>query len=166
MSERTKEIRKGLVKIIFLACALLVVLSLMRAVSKTPANNSEDVLLSDEKVSIWIGGTEIRAEIADSSEERIKGLSGRGQLAEREGLLFVFDAPEKQGIWMKEMNFPIDIIWLDANKRILTVAENISPETFPKVFYPSAPALYVLEVSGGTASKYGIMEGQTAVFEI
>jgi uncharacterized membrane protein (UPF0127 family) len=51
------------------------------------------------------------------------------------------------------MKFPIDMIWLDENYNVVTIASNVSPNTFPKTFRPSVPSRYVLEVNAGFAQK-------------
>ncbi len=101
----------------------------------------------------------LEIEIADTPEERIKGLSGRESLSENSGLLFVHSQPGIYGIWMKDMKFPIDVIWLDADFRVVDIAKDIKPDSFPRVFEPSQPALYILEVNAGFADKNQIKKG-------
>ena len=74
-------------------------------------------------------------------------------------MLFIFESDERWGIWMRDMLFPIDIIWADAGGAIVTIAKNIAPETYPHVFEPVAPARYALEVPAGFAARHGIAEG-------
>ncbi|MEK6847268.1 MAG: DUF192 domain-containing protein, partial [Nanoarchaeota archaeon] len=87
---------------------------------------------------------DITIEIADSPEERAKSLSGRESLNENAGLLFVHNQPGIYGIWMKDMKFPIDVIWLDENYRVVDIAYYVRPDSFPKVFEPKVPAKYIL----------------------
>ncbi|HEY4528324.1 MAG TPA: DUF192 domain-containing protein [Candidatus Paceibacterota bacterium] len=89
-------------------------------------------------------------EVADTDVERIQGLSGRETLPLGTGMLFVFENPGIHGIWMKDMKFPIDIIWLDKDMSVISKELNVSPDTYPQVFYPSREAYYVLEVKAGT----------------
>jgi uncharacterized membrane protein (UPF0127 family) len=93
-----------------------------------------------------IGETAIKIEIADSKKERITGLSGKPYLEDYTGLLFIFDEPDFHGIWMKDMNFPIDIVWLDSSLQIIDFKENASPSSYPETYKPNKKALYVLEV--------------------
>jgi len=88
-----------------------------------------------------------RVRIADSLAERAQGLSGTTALAPDEGMLFVFERAGMYGFWMKDMYYPIDIIWLNDELRPVGITKNISPDTFPTVFYPPVPVRYVLEVS-------------------
>lgn len=115
----------------------------------------------DDPKQGFIGNTLINIEIADTERERVKGLSDRTDLAENAGLFFVFETPSRYGFWMKDMNFAIDIAWLDANKKIIHIEKEVLPETYPKVFYPALDALYVLEVNSGFFEKNKIEIGQT-----
>ena len=109
--------------------------------------------------AITVGGVSVAVEVADTASLREQGLSGRSDLPIGEGMLFVFDTDGAWGIWMKDMQFPIDIVWADASGTVITVAANIAPETYPEVFNPSAPARYVLELPAGFAAAHGIVEG-------
>lgn len=106
----------------------------------------------------------IEVDIASSNVERSRGLSGRVNLGANSGMLFVFDRPSKNMFWMKDMNFPIDIIWLDENKKIIYIKENLSPKTYPEVFGPEVPSMYVLEVNSNFTKKYNIKIGDIANF--
>ena len=111
-----------------------------------------------------IHGYLLELEVARTPEEQTRGLSGRESLAENAGMLFVYERPSLPGFWMKEMNFPIDIIWIGSDKRIVDISENIAPETFPQLFHPRVPAQYVLEVNAGWAKSHNISVGDQAIF--
>lgn len=116
-----------------------------------------------------IGDNILNIEVADTAETRERGLSGRADLAEGEGLLFVFDTDGYYGFWMKDMNFPIDIAWLDSDKKIIYIEKNISPETYPKVFYAQKDkspilSLYVLELPAGFLVRNNIQIGDSVAF--
>ena len=108
---------------------------------------------------IQIGSTTVAVEVADTEGLREQGLSGRANLPEGQGMLFVFESDDTFGIWMKDMLFPIDIVWADVSGTVITVAKNVAPDTYPKVFYPSAPARYVVELPAGFAAAHGVAEG-------
>ena len=112
-----------------------------------------------------LGDTDLLLEIAESPEERTKGLSGRETLSLVDGLLFVYPEEDLHGIWMKGMKFPIDIIWFNREKEIIHFESEVHPETFPKAFYPESTALYVLEVSAGRVEKEGWEVGTLFVIE-
>ena len=107
---------------------------------------------------------EWKVEVVSSYMTRMRGLSGRGFLEEKSGLLFVFPDDNLHGIWMKEMNFNIDIVWIDKNFKIVGLEENISPLSYPKVFEPPTQSRYVLEINSGEAKKAEITIGDTLKF--
>ena len=128
--------------------------------------NTDIGALTQEKQTAILGMKIIELEIADTEESRTLGLSGREKLEEDTGLLFVFEKPGYWGFWMKDMNFPIDIIWLDQNFRIISIKSNVIPESYPEIFYPDALTSYVLEVNAGVVVKEGIKVNDTIVVEI
>lgn len=106
----------------------------------------------------------LKAIVASTTEARARGLSGFASLPKDSGMLFVFQTAGVIGFWMREMNFPIDIVWIDADKRVSGVAPGISPETYPEIFYPREEIMYVLELNSGGAKEYGIATGTKLVF--
>jgi uncharacterized protein len=106
-----------------------------------------------------LGGVPLVLEYARTPEERERGLSGRTEIQDNYGMLFVFEKPSKYAFWMKDMQVPIDIFWLDENKHIIDVLENALPESYPTSYAPSAPALYVLETRAGFARDHAITSG-------
>ncbi|MES2668219.1 MAG: DUF192 domain-containing protein [Patescibacteria group bacterium] len=94
-------------------------------------------------------------EVVASEEARAQGLSGRTSVPPGYGMLFVFDAPERYGFWMKDMLVSIDIIWLADDGTILAIEENVSPSTYPTPFYPPQPVRLVLETRPGEAAAQG-----------
>ena len=124
-------------------------------------------LLSPAKQpSVIINGHTLEVEVVRTPEEQARGLSGRESLAENAGMLFVYETPVTPGFWMKDMNFPLDIIWIGSDKRIVDISENIAPETFPQLFRPLAPVQYVLEVNAGWAEAHNLSMGNTAKFQV
>jgi len=109
--------------------------------------------------TVQVGGTSIRATIADTPATREKGLSGRAGLANDEGMLFIFPRDGTYSFWMKDMRFSIDIIWISAGGRIVHIAPDVSPETYPEDFVSPTPARYVLEVPAGFAGVHGLDVG-------
>ena len=118
------------------------------------------------KAKVHIGGSELRVDVADSESERRQGLSGRDRLETNQGMLFIFDEVGKPGIWMKDMKFSIDIIWLNEAKEVVDLDMDVSPETYPRTFTPDVPVIYVLEVPAGFSATHNIKLGDRAVFEL
>ena len=106
----------------------------------------------------------VNAEVASTPAARQQGLSGRKCINQNEGMLFVFDQPGSYSFWMKDMNFPIDIIWIDANHHVVTVKSNVNPSTYPQSFVNSNPAQYVIEIKAGRAQALGITNGTLIKF--
>lgn len=102
----------------------------------------------------------IELEVADTNEERAKGLSGRENMPSNKGMLFKFDSPGKKCIWMKDMNFSIDIIWLNSDKSITHIEKDVSPNTYPKSFCPSNDSQYVIELNSGVSDAAELRVGQ------
>lgn len=114
--------------------------------------------------TLKIGGITLNIDVADTDTEREKGLSGREKLTENEGLLFIFEKEGNYDFWMKDMNFPIDIAWLDKDKKIIHIEKNILPETYPEIFNSSGKSLYVLETVAGFFENSKIKIGDSAEF--
>jgi uncharacterized membrane protein (UPF0127 family) len=113
---------------------------------------------------VKIGGQTIKTELALTQEAQTLGLSGRKGIAEGTGMLFVFPKPGKNYFWMKEMKFPIDIVWLDENLKIIYIAQSVSPESYPATFGPEKESQYVLEISAGFAEKNNLQENDQVEF--
>lgn len=115
---------------------------------------------------ITIGGSTFRADVVDTPRLREKGLSGRSGLDDDEAMLFVFDSDDKWSFWMKEMKFPIDIIWLNNEGVVNYVEYDVKPDAIPhKVYAPPEPARYVIELAAGRAGELGIKPGTEVRFE-
>ncbi|MBP9771513.1 MAG: DUF192 domain-containing protein [Candidatus Pacebacteria bacterium] len=110
-------------------------------------------------VTIDIDGFSLLTEIVDTPESRSRGLSGREGLADDAGMLFVFNEPGIFGFWMKDMLFSIDMAWLNEDFCIIYLARNVSPDTYPTVFAPSVPALYVIEAKAGFFGSHNLKKG-------
>lgn len=125
--------------------------------------NPPDISLTQAIRSVSFGdGTSISVTIAGTDAKREQGLSDTSSLLPGTGMLFVFDTSGKYGFWMKDMQYPIDIIWIDTDGRIITVAPNVRPDTYPDtVFYPLVPATYVLEVNAGFSALHRLETGQS-----
>ncbi len=112
-----------------------------------------------ELIPIAIKDVAVQASVADSIPERIKGLSGTPYLPEGVVKLFAFGAEGEHGIWMKEMNYPLDIIWVSKKGTIVHIEENVSPETYPESFSSPKPAWYVIEANAGFVASSSLAVG-------
>ena len=112
-------------------------------------------------------GVSIPVEVSDNPEKRSLGLGKRDKLEKDWGMLFVFEKRIPHSFWMKNMRFPIDIVWLD-NQRIVELAENVPPPQegeSPKVMEPLLPSNFVLELESGRARALGLNVGQKLSYQ-
>lgn len=115
--------------------------------------------------SLWIGDTKLKVEIADSQGERGQGLGGRESLPQDQGMFFIFERPGKYPFWMRDMRFPLDIIWLDEYYNVADMAMDVKPDSYPSAFAPNKNALYVLEVNAGWTAANKVEIGSKAVLK-
>lgn len=120
---------------------------------------------ADASCDLKLSQSCITLEVSSTEATRAQGLSGRRTLNNDQAMLFVFDQTGRYCFWMKDMNFPIDIVWLDANKKIVSFELNVEPNTYPKSFCPDEPARYVLEFPAGVAPANDLRIGQTLQFQ-
>jgi uncharacterized membrane protein (UPF0127 family) len=133
------------------------------ASSRTVPDNSATEPVDNQEATVGpvldVGTSTVSLEIADTLAERVQGLSGRTNLPPNTGLLFIFNSSDYQGIWMKDMLFPLDIIWLDDSYRVVYIESNVSPDTYPQIFRPTEPARYVIEAAAGFSAEKKIHVG-------
>lgn len=101
--------------------------------------------------TISIGGREFVVEIVRTPRALERGLSGRDMLPSGQGMLFALPKPDYHGVWMKDMRFPLDILWLDEDEQVVSVVRNAKPDSYPTIFTPPVPAASVLEINAGEA---------------
>jgi uncharacterized membrane protein (UPF0127 family) len=121
--------------------------------------------LSPDVKEVCIKNTCIRVVVASTELERQKGLMFRHSLPEDEGMLFVFEEEKIHAFWMKNMQFPLDIIWIDAAKRIVDIYKNALPcQDTCEALTPQVPARFVLEVNAGFVEENKIKAGDILDF--
>lgn len=113
---------------------------------------------------VTIGGYTFVVTLAKTADEHERGLSGKKSMSQNEGMLFVFENNGLYSFWMKDMLFPLDIIWIDENNKIVHVEENLLPQTYPKSFISKELAKYVLELNGGIVRKKNMKVGDKVRF--
>jgi len=100
----------------------------------------------------------IDIEIAETDDDRTRGLMWRRSMEEEQGMLFIMEQQEMQSFWMLNTYIPLDILYIDESLRIVTIRKDTKPQTLDPV--PSSqPARYVLEVNGGYCDRHNIREG-------
>lgn len=114
--------------------------------------------------TLYISDNEFKARVVSTESTREKGLSGTTHLPEGEAMLFVYGHDNRWGVWMKDMHYAIDVIWLDESKKVVDFVTSVSPSSYPRVYVPSKPARYIVEVPSGTVKSKSIRTGQLALF--
>lgn len=116
---------------------------------------------------VELGGHRYAVEVADDEEERARGLMFRDQLADGHGMLFIHEEEGPQSYWMKNTRIPLDILYFDAARKLVSQKRDVPPCTLGDACppYPSdAPARYVLELNAGEAARLGLVDGAVMVF--
>ncbi|MFC1722791.1 DUF192 domain-containing protein [Nanoarchaeota archaeon] len=105
-------------------------------------------------------------DVMDTPKKWGTGLMGYANLEPETGMLFVFDKSEIHGIWMRNMTFPIDVVWLDYNKQIIYRENDIPPcyEAKCPVYGPTGPSKYVIELPANYLDHYMITGGYVDFF--
>lgn len=123
------------------------------------------------KIDLYINENKFVVEVADTSLSRQQGLMNRQSLGKHEGMLFVFPSSFIYPFWMKDTLIPLDIIWINANKEIVYIAENVQPcenivTKLCKAVNPQKLSIYVLEINAGTVNDLDIKVGDAIEFEL
>lgn len=103
-------------------------------------------------------------EIADDKDSRTLGLMHRDSLDDEKGMLFIYEEERTPAFWMKNMQIPIDIIFMDKDFTVVDYFENVPPcEEEPcERYMPASKSQYILEVTAGTSSKIVLEKGDKA----
>lgn len=112
--------------------------------------------------AVELHGKRFSTEFATNEDMRARGLMFRTELAADHSMLFVFPQEGPQAFWMKNTLIPLDMLYFDSARKLVSMQLNVPPcKADPCPSYPSgAPALYVLELPAGTASKLGLVVGE------
>jgi uncharacterized protein len=126
----------------------------------------ENILAQEQKQNqtalVTVGGVNLITSLSTTPDAQSKGLAIRDSLNENEGMLFIFETPQKYSFWMKDMKFPIDIIWINQDGKIVHIEKDLPPCVFllPCPSYaPKDDSLYVLEVVSNFTNKFNINVG-------
>ena len=123
---------------------------------------------SEKEKKVCFDQTCYNVEISKTTKELSEGLMNREFLSQNEGMLFIFPKSDFTSFWMKDTLIPLDIIWLDENKKIVFINHNTQPcdsDPCPRI-EPPIEALYVLEINAGLAEKNKLKIKTEATFFI
>lgn len=154
---------KTTLSVILLALILIVGLMFKPPTKKfVPKSQTQDTQTLNTPAfihSLTIGQKELQVAYANTPELQEQGLSNTAPLTDKQGMLFMFPTETTPSFWMKDMDYALDIIWINADKKVIDITPNLDPKTFPKSFTPTSPAQFVLEVGAGFAEKNSITIG-------
>jgi uncharacterized protein len=120
--------------------------------------------------TVTIGDASFAVELAVTHEQRTQGLSGRPGLTPGAGMLFIFGSEGLYYFWMKDMRFPLDMVWINAECAVVDITKEVPPPdpgqttSDLSTYAPSEPAQYVLEINAGQAESAGIHIGDMVEF--
>ncbi len=146
--------------------AILPTVTPLPTVSPLPPPPTPDLSLP----LVTIGQFTWPVELALTGEQQAQGLSGRAELAAGAGMLFVWNQESHRSFWMPDMNFPLDMVWLNGDCAVTHITHNAPPQApgqsqadLPR--YTVDQVQYVLEINAGEAAQHGIKVGDQARFQ-
>ena len=152
-------------------CPGAVIILLVSLIAWEASAGSEQTRLPSTFIPITTPhGVTIQAELADTTQKRATGLMFRESLSKNHGMLFAFAEEQEWSFWMKNTRIPLDIIWMNKNKKIVHVERHVpictrTDDGCPN-YQPNAPAMYVLELAAGTADVLKLQRGISLQFAI
>jgi len=162
-----------LITLLIVLAGLVIYFSLKPDITteKTQSTEALDISFNKQGILMFIGRTSsdtlaiIDIEVADDNQKRARGLMYRKSLPEMGGMLFTHDVEQIQSFWMKNTYIPLDMIFVNSEKVIVTIHPNTTP--MKEWSYASLePALYVVEVNAGFCARYNIRQGDKIDFEL
>jgi uncharacterized protein len=140
------------------AGALILLLSLSVAAEKQSLSTALTVSLGSEKIVLQL-------EIAACPGERIRGLQGRTSLKDDGGMLFLINPVDKVSMWMKDTYIPLDILFVDADDRVVGLVESTTPLSLRSISSPQVVAA-VVEVNAGFIRRSGVQLGHRLQYDL
>lgn len=118
------------------------------------SSNCNAIYRTDQ--TIGFGAKVLKLEVANTPSAWQTGLSGRACMSKDQAMLFDLNSSGFYTVWMKKMHFPIDIVWINSDKKVVKVVPNVFPFTYPESFINTQPARYILELKAGQVKALGI----------
>jgi len=154
-----KKLRKDKKKnfLLYFSLFLIIIVILITLITGSKCPKQSNVCFKDNCFNV---------ELAQTSQRRAYGLMFKQSLDSDKGMLFIFHKEEEHSFWMKNMLIPLDIIWIDKDKKVVWVKENVQPclEQECKSIKPDQKAKYVLELNAGTIDKINLKIGDELAF--
>lgn len=119
--------------------------------------------------TVRVGDATFQTEVAWTTKQRVRGLSKRDALPVDEAMLFVFKNPQNGTLVMNEMRFPLDFIWVSADRRVVNLHQDVPVPVDPEAplirYRAGVDVQYVLEVNAGQVEELGIAIGDEVTFD-
>ena len=161
-------LRAGIAALVLAAVAAAVVLGANSSTRTKPAASGSTSVCGNYRNDdqVRINGANINVEVPRNSSEFAKGLGGRPCILPNQGMLFAFTKAGQYPMWMKDMKFAIDIIWIGTDHKVVGFYNDITPSTYPDSFVnkKDSPARYVLELKDKRASELHLTIGTPVSF--
>jgi uncharacterized membrane protein (UPF0127 family) len=107
--------------------------------------------------NLAVRGVVFKTEVVSTKEDMARGLSGRDGIDRDAAMVFEFGKTGQHCMWMKDMKFTIDMVWLDESHKVMAIERNVTPETYPKTFCHDGNI--VVELAAGTADRLPLYAG-------
>lgn len=148
--------------LISLAILAVTAIILNHRTQETGRNNS---IQSELKVlTATINGELFTLEVASTEQEQAMGLMFRESMEADKGMLFTYKDEDFRTFWMMNTYISLDIIFLDKDKKVVSISENTKTRQTDELYYSTAPAKYVIELNAGTSKALDLKPGQTIIF--
>jgi hypothetical protein len=135
---------------------LLAILLMSASVFLVPREESKNIIVT------FPNGTELEAEVADTPEKLLFGLAFHEALPPNGGMLYIFEATGPHRVTTKEYRFPVDMIWIDESRHVVSITENVPPcrqESCPWYGPASESVRYLIQAEAGFAKRQGLTAG-------
>ncbi len=138
--------------------------TVLSAIFQEEATTTPDPTPEAPTIKIKAPKAIISAYLATTSDAMSQGLGDRESLEPEHGMFFILPKAIKPAFWMKNMLFPIDIVWINSTKKVVSISKNIQVSSYPNTFSPKVSVKYVLELNAGMSKKFGIVTGTVLSF--
>ena len=153
-------------RLVLVGVCLLVAVAFAAIYARIDASHHPGGVGTYQTARLKLGDKTIYMDIADNPDKMHLGLGGRRSLAADRGMIFIYGDSGQRCFWMKDMEFPIDILWLDAQKKVGHIEKSLDPDTYPQSYCPDVATRYVVELQSGVSQAAGIKSGDSLEFEL
>ncbi|MHB8839019.1 MAG: DUF192 domain-containing protein [Gemmatimonadaceae bacterium] len=136
------------------------------AVAACSSDGSRIVVPPTQPNTVTFGGAQLTVAIASTNAARTRGLMGVTTMAADSGMLFVFADDRQRGFWMKDTPIPLSIAFLDANRKVIFLADMAPNDTTVVGWFNAGPMRYAIEVNQGWFASHGVTLGSIATLSL